>query len=165
MLLQSISGFVYELNTGSTSSLIALMVALITSLDLPLLLSYWLPFSQPKSLDWIANCDPEPVQSLVSGPAHPLFWETAFQRTSEWGTCAAFQFPCVTGALIRLNFVTEFWFLCSLLSVLFFNFAACDQYTSVWNPFPCCYSASNVQRTVNILSVFLVIFSSPFAKK
>lgn len=83
-----------------------------------------------------------------------------FSALPKWGTYTAIQFPCVTGALIRLNFFTRFWFLCSLLSVLFLNFEACDQYTSVWNPFPCWYSASNVQRVVNVLSVFLAIFSS-----
>lgn len=88
-----------------------------------------------------------------------------FSALPECSRCAAFQVHCVTGALIRLGIVPQFWFLCSFFSVLFMSFAICNQYISVWNPFPCWYSASIVQKNCKFFCVFVESFSVLLCKK
>ena len=44
-----------------------------------------------------------PSQSLVPGPSHCLFLESECIALPECSRCDASQFPCVTGALIRLR--------------------------------------------------------------
>ena len=154
-LLQSISGFVYNLNIWSTSSLLPFVVALVTSFrstpDYQVtdhLIHGQKPWTElqsvTRSLFKVSSLN---QRTLCTKNLH-------FTAPPEWWTCAAIQFPCVIGVLIRMS-------LCHWMSVSGFTlFSSILEFCSLWSvnlcwtPFPWCHSTSNVHRTVSVLSVF-----------
>ena len=149
-------GFVYKLNNRFAKFLVALVVALITSLDQPLRFLFTvhhLPGLNP----WteLQNLTQNPVE--VSSLDHHTFysWESGCIALTVCNRCAASHFPCVTSALIRQDL-----FCSKILVSVFTLFSSIQEFCCLWlvyhcrNPLPFHPSAYIVQRTVDVFMYF-----------
>ena len=82
----------------------------------------------------------------------------------ECSRCVAFQFHCVTGALIRQGLVPKFWFLCSLFSYLLRSLLPVVSTPLFETPFLADIPPPLWKRTINVFVYFLSHFQFSFAK-